>query len=216
MNTLLAASAAAGPLAAGWSVHTLLLRRRIDRARRDPLTGLPGRGMFEAAARRAVRKPGGAVVLVDLDRFKALNDTHGHAAGDAVLAAAAERLSAFASMLDGCAGRFGGDEFAAVVFPQRPEALSFNLAGLHECLCEPVPFRETQLRVGASIGAFIADALPGPDLSRALRLADEAMYDAKKFGGGWRITRSPIPSMTTTNGRRTGRPGTRGVPGWSR
>ncbi|QSY52251.1 MULTISPECIES: GGDEF domain-containing protein [Streptomyces] len=208
MDTLLAASVAAGPVAAGWSLHTLLLRHRIDRARRDPLTGLPGRGMFEATARRALRKPGGVVVLIDLDRFKALNDAHGHAAGDAVLAAAAERLSAFAVLLDGCAGRLGGDEFALVVFPQRPDCLSFDLGGLHEDLCEPVPFRGTDLRVGASIGAFATTSLPAPDLSRALRLADEAMYDAKKIGGGWRIARSPIPSMTSTHGRRTGRRGT--------
>ncbi|SPE48295.1 putative diguanylate cyclase YfiN [Streptomyces netropsis] len=130
MNALLTASAAAGPLVAGWSLHTLLLRRRVERARRDPLTGLPGRDAFTATARRRLRAPGGVVVLVNLDGFKQVNDTHGHAAGDEVLASAAQRLAVWAETRGGCAGRLGGDEFAATIACPEPSDLPFELGAL--------------------------------------------------------------------------------------
>ncbi|SPE51871.1 Diguanylate cyclase YdeH [Streptomyces netropsis] len=208
MNALLTASAAAGPLAAGWSLHTLLLRRRIERARRDPLTGLPGRDAFTTTARRRLRAPGGVVVLVDLDGFKQVNDTHGHAAGDEVLATTAKRLAAWAKARGGCAGRLGGDEFAATVTCPAPSDLPFELDALYDALTTPVVFRGAEPEVGASIGAFAVAGLPDPVLALALRRADEAMYAAKRSGGGWRIAEGPIPAMTSTNGRRTGRPGT--------
>jgi diguanylate cyclase (GGDEF)-like protein len=101
--------------AAGWPLHAAVLRRRLAKARRDPLTGLAARDLFEArAARILARRPGALVVLVDLDGFKMLNDTRGHAAGDAVLVQAARRLAAYVGP-GGIAGRLGGDEFAAVL-----------------------------------------------------------------------------------------------------
>ncbi|MBT2383001.1 GGDEF domain-containing protein [Streptomyces sp. ISL-11] len=208
MNTLASVSAAAAPLLAGWSVHTLLLRRRIARIRLDPLTGLPGRAQFTTSARRDLRAPGAVVVLLDLDGFKAVNDTHGHAAGDAVLTAVGDRLQTWAALLGGSAGRLGGDEFAATAVIPDSARRPFELRELDEVLCSPVPFRGAELTVGASIGAFAVAGLPAPALDLALRRADEAMYAAKRTGGGWRIAEGPIPEMTTTNGRRTGRPGT--------
>ncbi|MCD9144364.1 GGDEF domain-containing protein [Streptomyces albireticuli] len=208
MSEVLAAVASAAPLVAGWSLHGLRLRRRIDAARRDPLTGLPGRDAFGSSARRDLRAGGGVVVLVDLDGFKAVNDAHGHAAGDAVLTEAADRLQSWAGLLGGCAGRLGGDEFAATALIMDPARVPFELHGLDDSLCAPVRFREVELPVRASIGAFVTTGLPVPDLGGALRRADEAMYAAKRAGGGWRIADGPIPEMTTTNGRRTGRPGT--------
>ncbi|GGR39260.1 GGDEF domain-containing protein [Streptomyces netropsis] len=216
MNALLTASAAAGPLAAGWSLHTLLLRRRVERARRDPLTGLPGRDAFTTTARRRLRAPGGVVVLVDLDGFKQVNDAHGHAAGDEVLASAAKRLAVWSETRGGCAGRLGGDEFAATITCPAPSDLPFELDALHDALTSPVPFRGAELDVGASIGAFAVAGLPEPVLGPALRRADEAMYAAKRGGGGWHVADGPIPVMTTTNGRRTGRPGTNPRSGGSR
>ncbi|MGW2366337.1 GGDEF domain-containing protein [Streptomyces sp. NPDC001667] len=208
MDTLLPVSAAAGPLLAGWSLHAAALRRMLRQARQDPLTGLPVRETFMVAAGRDLRRRSGVVVLVDLDGFKAVNDTHGHAAGDTALTATGRRLAAWAAGLGGAAARLGGDEFAATAFPDPADDLPDQLRDLHLALSEPVWFRETQLTVGASVGAFETTKFPSLTLDRALRLADEAMYAAKRTGGGWHVADGPIPAMTSTNGRRTGRPGT--------
>ncbi|MEH6374576.1 GGDEF domain-containing protein [Streptomyces sp. KLMMK] len=205
---LITVSAAVAPLAAAWSVHTLLLRRRLARARLDPLTGLPVREEFQVRARQELRGLGRVVVLVDLDGFKAVNDTYGHAAGDAVLAAVGWRLRRWAADLGGSAGRLGGDEFAATAHPESVNRMPSHLRELHEVLRAPVDFRDRQIHVGASIGAFPVTDQLRPDLAAALRRADEAMYEAKRSGGGWHIAWGPIPEITTTNGRRTGRPGT--------
>ncbi|MBF6045964.1 diguanylate cyclase [Streptomyces sp. NRRL B-1677] len=214
---VLSAGATAGPLVAGWSVHTLWMRRRLAQERLDALTGVPARELFTFFARRDLRRLERATVLVvDLDGFKAVNDTHGHAAGDAVLVAVAGRLRRWAVSRGGSVGRLGGDEFAATAFVDSPAYLSRHLSTLDASLREPVLVREKELAVGASIGAFIHTGLPRVDLTRALRRADEAMYAAKREGGGWRIATGPIPGMTTTNGRRTGRPGTTPLPGGAR
>lgn len=207
MDTVLSLSATAGPLLAGWSLHAALLSRRARRARFDPLTALPGRDLFAHRARRDLWARGAVVLLVDLDDFKSVNDTHGHAAGDAVLATAGARLQKWAQWHGGSAGRLGGDEFAATAAIPDPGDLDPELAGLHAVLRRPVPFRGHELLVGASIGAYSAP-FPAPALAVGLRRADEAMYAAKRRGGGWEIAYGPVPEMTTTNGRRTGRRGT--------
>ncbi|AZQ73542.1 GGDEF domain-containing protein [Streptomyces luteoverticillatus] len=207
MTSTLTTVLASAPLAAGWSLHALWWRHRIDRARRDPLTGLPGRQVFQRRAAKLLRARGAAVVLVDLDRFKALNDTYGHGAGDAVLATCAARLCRWAEEHGGCAARLGGDEFAAVILAADND-LPVVLDGLYVSMCRPVSYRDRALVVGASVGAYFAGLLPEPPLERAMRRADEAMYTAKRAGGGWNIADTPTPAITTTNGRRTGRPGT--------
>ncbi|WP_344625931.1 GGDEF domain-containing protein, partial [Kitasatospora arboriphila] len=105
--------AAAGVPLLGWTTHGTWLARRLATARRDPLTGLLTRDGFTARAERLIRShPDRAtVLLVDLDDFKTVNDTHGHAAGDAVLTATAHRLTAWCGP-SGLAARLGGDEFA--------------------------------------------------------------------------------------------------------
>ncbi|MBT2382089.1 GGDEF domain-containing protein [Streptomyces sp. ISL-11] len=207
MDTITSLSATAGPLLAGWSVHAALLRRRARQARFDPLTNLPGRDLFTRSACRDLRNVGAVVVMVDLNGFKDVNDNCGHAAGDAVLATVGARLQKWANLRKGTAGRLGGDEFAATALIPNPSALSNELGGLHFSLQRPVPFRGKELLVGASIGAHPI-AFHAPALDVALRRADEAMYAAKRSGGGWQISYGPVPEMTTTNGRRTGRPGT--------
>ncbi len=179
--------AAALPLA-GWALHSTHLRRRLDTARRDPLTGLYGRDGFTRAATRLIgRGPLALVVLADLDDFKDLNDAMGHAAGDAVLAHTAARLNGWATT--GMAGRFGGDEFVAVL-PLADgvdgwDSAEAELFWLHHALTEPVPYGGDLLRVGASVGGFLAT--PGVSLSAALTAADTAMYAAKRAGGGPRL-----------------------------
>ncbi|WP_010280585.1 GGDEF domain-containing protein [Streptomyces sp. SA3_actF] len=92
----------------GWATHSGFLARRLATARRDPLTDLPTRAAFTARASRLLAKsPNAVVLLVDLDDFKAVNDTYGHDAGDAVLTATAQRLALWAGA-HGIAARLGG------------------------------------------------------------------------------------------------------------
>ncbi|MEV4871620.1 GGDEF domain-containing protein [Streptomyces syringium] len=214
MSEILTAVAAAGPLVAGWSFHGLWLRRRIEAARRDPLTGLLTREIFGSRARKLVRGGAVAVVVIDLDRFKQLNDAHGHAAGDAVLQATGRRLIE-SLRRPGTVARLGGDEFVAVFRCTTPSDLSWALFDLHEQLCAPVDFDGCPVRVGASLGAIWDDKRGAVDLSALMRRADEAMYEAKPTGG-WCIADGLIPVMTTTNGRRTGRPGAASPAGGTR
>ncbi|AXG79666.1 GGDEF domain-containing protein [Streptomyces paludis] len=215
MSTVLSALAAAAPLAAGWSFHSLRLRRQVDAARRDPLTGLWTRDAFtERAARTLSRGRRGAVYLIDLDRFKEINDTHGHAAGDAVIRATGHRLTEWADIHAATVARLGGDEFAAVSTVHSSTELVWMLDGLTHSLEEPVRYEGHVLTVGASIGAVTHDpAVDGVDLSALLRLADEEMYRAKRTGTPWQIASDHTSGMGTVNGRRAGRTGTHGATG---
>ncbi|MFF5102006.1 GGDEF domain-containing protein [Streptomyces sp. NPDC000134] len=212
MSELLAATAAGLPVLAGWSVHALRLTRRIEAARRDPLTGLWTREAFESRAARAlIRCPHAAVILVDLDGFKAVNDQHGHAAGDVAIRAAADGITEVLDHHPGAvAGRLGGDEFAAVVPLASPAVAPWLAGALHGILTAPFRHAGRDLTVGASIGFALTGDLPadqGGTLASLLRLADEAMYAAKRSGGGWQHAAS-APRCGTHAGRRTGRPGT--------
>ncbi|MCC5032915.1 GGDEF domain-containing protein [Streptomyces sp. WAC 00631] len=164
----------------GWAVHSGILTRRLASARRDPLTGLHTRAGWTARAERIIgRHPGtAAVLLVDLDHFKDLNDTHGHAAGDAALVAAAERLRNWCGRLHGIAGRLGGDEFVAVVSHLPADGIAGLTAELHR----PLPYRDARLPLAASVGLCRVADLPLPVLTDALSAADESMYLAKGHG----------------------------------
>ena len=178
MNPALSAAAVLPLL--GWSVHATALRHRLERARRDALTALPTREVFTARADRLLRERPALVVLIDLDRFKPLNDTRGHAAGDAALRTVGERLATWARH-GGLAARIGGDEFVALL--PAPADPGRELAALHQALTGPIAYASGALSVGASIGGHLA--APGATLSGALAAADAAMYQAKTRGGGW-------------------------------
>ncbi|QKW28691.1 GGDEF domain-containing protein [Streptomyces seoulensis] len=211
MNGIVTTLAASGPLASGWAVHGMVLRRRLTDARRDPLSGLPTRAAFERQATRVLSRGPHAVLVLDLDGFKALNDTFGHAAGDeAIRSTAASLNDALSERRGSVAARLGGDEFAALVPMPDPVALPWLLRGLHDEVTAPFPYRGQSLAVGASVGACLTAELPSPSLSLALRRADEAMYAAKRGGGGWRVADGPALTHTTTADRRTGRRGTAG------
>jgi diguanylate cyclase (GGDEF)-like protein len=170
------------------------LNRRLRAARdsaehkamTDGLTGLANRRGFEAALARAAsaarRGRPFALMLLDLDRFKAVNDTHGHAAGDAVLAAVAQALRQETRGED-LAARLGGDEFALILPGQAGEERLLRLAGRMIAAIErPVAFEGLSLSVGASIGIALSDLGAEPD--RLLAAADEALYAAKRAGRG--------------------------------
>ncbi|MFF1476262.1 GGDEF domain-containing protein [Streptomyces sp. NPDC058301] len=215
MSQTLTALSAALPLAAGWSVHSLRLRRRIEDARRDPLTGLWTREAFEERARKSLsQRCQRAVLVLDLNWFKQINDTFGHAAGDAVIRATGQRLGQWAKDNSGVAGRLGGDEFAAVIPAYGIDNLRSDLDDLLGRLDQPVEFDGRRIEVFASVGAAWYYRAGTGDLSALLRRADEQMYKAKQRGGGWRIAQrlGTAPEMRTVNGRREGRPGTHPVP----
>ncbi|MEH0547125.1 GGDEF domain-containing protein [Streptomyces sp. B21-105] len=162
----------------GWAVHSGILVRRLASARRDPLTGLHTRTGWTARAEHLIRRhPTASVLLVDLDHFKTLNDTHGHAAGDAALAATADRLRTWCGH-NGTAGRLGGDEFVAVVRDLTTADLNALIAALHG----PLPYDGMSLPLAASVGACTLAELPVPTLTNALAAADAAMYAAKGRG----------------------------------
>jgi diguanylate cyclase (GGDEF)-like protein len=173
--------AAALPLA-GWAVHSGVLTARLNRARRDPLTGLLTRDGFERAARKALdhpkRYPEMGVAFVDLDRFKQVNDTHGHAAGDAALLHTAVSLRLFAGV-GGTAARLGGDEFAAVL---PVTTLSLRVGRLAARL-HGFTWNGLDLPLSASVGVCRVADLPAPSLTAALGAADAAMYAAKQTSG---------------------------------
>ncbi|MEU5215117.1 GGDEF domain-containing protein [Streptomyces sp. NPDC020807] len=176
--------AAAGLPALGWALHGGLLLRRLATARRDPLTGLHTRAGWTARADHLMSKhPNALVLLVDLDDFKTINDTHGHAAGDTVLMATAFRLASWCGR-NGIAARLGGDEFAAIV---TDPGHTTGLAALRTALDYPVPHNGHVLQVSASVGHCHRADLPVPVLTDALSSADMSMYAAK--GHGRRNTR---------------------------
>ena len=169
------------------------VKARVQAARQavtDPLTGLPDRAGLLAGLDRLAAAPDRAdgsrvvVLYVDLDGFKAVNDTHGHLAGDAVLVEAARRLVGCLRPAD-VVGRLGGDEFLGVLVV-RPgsgvdlEAVCDRVLG---ALAEPFAVDGTAVGVSASIG--LAAAAPGAfETDELLRRADSALYEAKRSGRG--------------------------------
>jgi diguanylate cyclase (GGDEF)-like protein len=147
----------------------------------DTLTGLGNRNLFHIELARAVavsqrKTTSFFLVMMDLDKFKTANDTFGHEAGDAILAAVGRRLRDNARAAD-TYFRLGGDEFVAIL-----DAGSDGSAAarrITSALAEPIPFGSHTLVVQVSIGlaAYLVDGENPQDLIQA---ADAAMYDAKK------------------------------------
>ncbi|MEU9233584.1 GGDEF domain-containing protein [Streptomyces subrutilus] len=193
---------AAVPLT-GWAVHAVALHKRLAATRRDPLTGLLRRDSYTARARRVLgRHDDVAVVLVDQDHFKAVNDTMGHAAGDAVLAATAARLIAWAGPR-ASVGRLGGDAFA-VVLELSAGRLEQRLAQLVRMPHSPVVLDDGRtVDVGASVGAATPHAVGSRDLSLLQRAADAALYDGKHSGRASLALSACSPRPETTGPTRT-------------
>ncbi|MGW4752895.1 GGDEF domain-containing protein [Streptomyces chartreusis] len=206
MSALATVLLSALPLAAGWAVHVWWLRGCLNTARRDPLTGLRTRDGFTRRATTLLKDPRAVVVLADVDKFKDINDRHGHAGGDALLKAIADRLAHHVGR-SGVVGRLGGDEFAAVLIDDHGTAGDL-LAVLHGVLARPVDGQDPALHTTVSLGWARAADFPADDLSGLLRRADEAMYAAKQARAGTR--RAGLGRLfATVTGRRSGRTGAR-------
>ncbi|MGW8398738.1 GGDEF domain-containing protein [Streptomyces lydicus] len=207
-NRALIITSLAVPLT-GWTVHAVILHRKLAATRRDPLTGLLGRDGYTAKARQVTDRYGNnaLVVLVDLDHFKEINDgPGGHAAGDRVLAVTAQRLTARAGSRR-AVGRLGGDEFAVAVRIGAARR-ELRLAQLVNLLAQPVEVDGGALvDVAASVGAAAPDVLGTTDLAQLQRAADAAMYAGKHTGRAVLadLSHATVPSI---NGRRAGRLGT--------
>ena len=158
----------------------------------DPLTGLAHRnGLAMGGARMQASGDAYAVMLLDLDKFKPINDTLGHDAGDAVLRAVAQRLQAQMRTGDVVA-RLGGDEFVILLAGQLPDAQLAATAGrLAARVQEPVHFEGHVLAVTISIG-IARSPQDGATLAALIHHADQAMYGAKQTQSGYQLYSADI------------------------
>ena len=163
-----------------------------ERIAHDEMTGLLNRHglmLHLAAAVARLRRTGvgSLLVMLDLDGFKAINDTYGHPAGDEVLQVVGERLNASIRITD-AAARVGGDEFLLLLPGIRDVATAEARARqIHARLAEPILVDGHVVRVGASLGLVLIDGHPFVPTLRLLAEADRAMYAAKRAGGGVRF-----------------------------
>lgn len=177
------------------------------RAMHDPLTGLANRSLMQDVLQRACEPPDApgrvAVIAIDLDEFKQINDKYGHAAGDDVLIHVAGVLRA-ASAGRGLVARQGGDEFAIVVTSDDAARVAFEIAGsIHKGLVNPVRTHRRQLPIRASVGVAVAEpSILTTGAMGMLAAADAALYRAK--GAGRSRTEVYDRSMTVTAGAKHG------------
>jgi len=174
-----------------WRQYRQDLRRAEEdlthRSLHDPLTDLPNRTLFsdrlgQACARARRSGDPFAVVMIDLDRFKEINDNFGHAAGDVVLVTIARRLREHLREVDTTA-RLGGDEFAVLLQNVDGEESALAVATkLTEMIEQPIVHGGRMLHVGASLGIALCPVL-GFSPDGLLAAADEAMYEAKRGAG---------------------------------
>ncbi|TFW05455.1 bifunctional diguanylate cyclase/phosphodiesterase [Oxalobacteraceae bacterium OM1] len=163
-------------------------QRVREASQRDPLTGLPNRALlFEYCSRLLAiahrTKSSGALLFIDLDRFKPINDTHGHGIGDEVLKQVARRLLNMTREED-VVGRLGGDEFVvAVPHPHGTHGPATVARHIIERVSAPYHVDGLQLHLSASIGISMFPQ-HGGDIDTLIKCADSAMYVAKRGGRG--------------------------------
>ena len=168
----------------------------------DLLTGLPNRYLLREQAEQAIAaerggaEPGLALLLVDLDGFKSINDSFGHAAGDAMLKAAAGRMHHTLKAED-LFGRLGGDEFlVALRGPARAAEAETAARRLIAVLSEPLAFGNDNLKVGASVGIALLGR-DGQAFDELLRAAHAALRVARERGrNGWQVHNDEIQRRT--------------------
>ncbi|WP_232444258.1 putative bifunctional diguanylate cyclase/phosphodiesterase [Burkholderia ubonensis] len=189
-----------GPMLS-WSIVTRQAEaetRIHELAHHDSLTGLPNRATFLAEFDACLRRSDKVIALlfIDLDGFKLINDARGHSAGDEVLRQVAERLRGQCPEPGMMLGRIGGDEFAVLMRDTDADGAMGAAARLVDTLVAPyAPSPDRQFRIGASIGCVLAPH-HGNDAGVLLSRADMALYAAKKAGKG--TYRMFSPDMETS------------------
>lgn len=158
----------------------------LQQAVLDPLTGAYNRLVLPDQLEQLTQtgRPSAAVLAIDLDRFKQVNDTHGHHAGDVVLGAVAARLRRCVRERD-VVIRMGGDEFLVILHDVAPNDAVELANRVVRSIEEPIEFKGLEVRVSASIGIAMArHGTAGVDSEALLHRADAAMYAAKRSPGG--------------------------------
>lgn len=151
-------------------------------ATHDALTGVKNRGRITEVLEECQSTNGPlGIIMMDLDKFKHVNDTYGHAAGDAALVAAASRLSVVLSDKD-VLGRYGGEEFLVVTRRSPEEAAQFAELLRQQIAGMPVEVGETQFSMTASFGVAHQNGTDGVSGATLLKAADDALYQAKRQG----------------------------------
>ena len=176
-----------------------MLERARHQATHDPLTGLGNRALFHEIVMQqlAVACRTGAqlaVLYIDLDKFKPVNDQHGHAAGDRLLVHVAQQLRGSLRDSD-FAARLGGDEFAVVLAGTGADHAAAVAAKILDGLCAPLDLGQVQVRVGASVG-IACYPTHGRNLRELLHAADTAMYEAKSAGANRAVLAGPAQEAT--------------------
>ena len=180
------------------SIRYAMERKRSElhlahQALHDALTGLPNRSLLfdrlQLALAQCERRPSlVAVFFCDLDGFKSINDTHGHAAGDRVLCAAAGRLLSAVRPGDTVA-RYGGDEFTVISADIAGESDAVSIAQrLRDAISQPFPIRDGEVVISTSVGIALATGLAQRPAD-VVQAADEAMYAAKSTGAPYSLVK---------------------------
>jgi diguanylate cyclase (GGDEF)-like protein len=182
----------------------LLADRNRYLAQFDTMTGLANRSQFQSSLLQLETtaldrsRPFGALLLIDLDEFKPVNDSFGHAAGDECLKEAAHRIFSVCADAE-LVARIGGDEFAVLLGPHAKLAEASDIArAVIAHLNYPIDYNGQQLQIGASVGiALVDDCSP----EQLIAMADTALYAAKKAGRGtFRISkRATMPRRSDTS-----------------
>jgi len=175
-------------------------RRLLSAANTDALTGAANRSGFEQALREALaRADSGATGLlyVDLDGFKPVNDTYGHAIGDEVLIEVVKRLNH--GLRDGdLVGRMGGDEFALLLLDVSPEGLAAVASRVRDAMLAPMSIDGIDIHIGASLGLASAPR-DGKTVDKLLEAADGRMYREKRGKPGRAQRAAPPPQQAYPN-----------------
>ena len=185
-------------LADGSYHHTNIVARDIEErklyekelrrlAYRDPLTGLANRRLFDNQMEKVIAKTKRdempfAVIMLDLDDFKGVNDHYGHEAGDQVIIQMSKRILNTVRDMD-TVGRLGGDEFI-ILLPEIENKTNLTrlLNRLEQNLKKPYQFNNSYFKVGVSFGAVLSDHQAVTPLDSVIRVADKALYKAKRAG----------------------------------
>ncbi|MDP9220821.1 MAG: EAL domain-containing protein, partial [Actinomycetota bacterium] len=176
----------------------MLAAARQTQAMRDALTGLGNRSLFfsrtdRLLARSARSGESVAVLMIDLDHFKDINDTLGHQIGDRVIQAVAGRIAHLGGEL-GCVGRLGGDEFAVALSGVDATAAGAVAETLLADVVRPLQIGGTRMAIQASVG--IAMAEKGVDVTALMQRADIALYEAKQDRARWCLFDASVTPTT--------------------